>query len=205
MRARLCSAAGRIANPRLDLRHEAFEGRDMNIACPICDASYEVPESVLTAHRPLRCARCGHDWIPGGPEPAAPEPEPPSEIVAEAPSAVPEPETEPDDDYDEFVAAKQPETITTADIVLATELADDQVSEPAPSTTHPAPFVPPRPIAPRPTLGGDTLHPTPVQPRGAWIASLAALAVLVAALLIFHAPIKRTWPPMARLYSLVGM
>ena len=182
----------------------------MNIACPICDASYEVPESVLAARRPLRCARCGHDWIPGddapAPEPAAAQPEPPPEAVAEAPSADPQPDIEPEDDYDEYVAAKEPETITTAEIVLAAELSDEQLSEPAPSTAHPgAPFVPPRPIAPRPTLVGATVHPTPVQPRGAWIASLVTLAVLVVLLLVFHAPITRAWPPMAHLYGLVGM
>jgi predicted Zn finger-like uncharacterized protein len=201
----LCSATSRIAKPPLDLRHEAAEGRDMNIACPICDASYEVPESVLAAHRPLRCARCGHDWIPGGaaPEPA-PEPVSTPETVAEMQVAAPAPE--PEEEFDEYVAAKEPETITAADLALATELADEVVTEPAQEAAHPdASFVPPRPIAPRPTLSSVALPPETVQPRRAWGASLIILALLIVALVIFHAPITRAWQPMGRLYGLFGI
>jgi predicted Zn finger-like uncharacterized protein len=207
MRFRLCSAACRIAKPLLDLRHEAAEGRDMNIACPICDASYEVPESVLAARRPLRCARCGHDWVPGD---AAPEPEPaaPPDIVAEAPIIEPqpviEPTPEPEDEYDEFVAAKEPETITTADAALAAELVDEPPPAKAAAAAQPASsFVPPRPVAPRPTIPAPPA--APVQPRAAWTASVVAVVAVIAALLIFHAPIGRAWPPMERLYSLLGL
>jgi len=184
----------------------------MNIACPICDASYEVPESVLAAHRPLRCARCGHDWIPGEPapepEPVASEPAVPRETVTEEQVLEPqpeiEPEFEPEDEYDEFVAAKEPETITEADAALAVELMDDPVAEPAPAAAAPAaPFVAPRPVAPRPSL--PAAPPAPIQPRAAWAASLAAVAALIAALFVFHAPITRAWPPIAHLYGLFGL
>jgi predicted Zn finger-like uncharacterized protein len=198
----LCSAADCIAKRWVDLRHEAAEGRDMKIACPICDASYEVPESVLAARRPLRCARCGHDWIPGGDEP---QPEPTTDVQRETRSA-PETVPEPEDEYDNYAAAEAPETITEADLALAAELADETVGEPAaPALPPAAPFVPPQPVAPRPTLSITTLPPPRAQPRRAWAVSFVALAVLAGVLLVFHKPIAHAWPPIARLYGLVGM
>lgn len=38
----------------------------MRIDCPHCAAAYEVPDSVLTARRLVRCASCGQDWAPAG-------------------------------------------------------------------------------------------------------------------------------------------
>jgi predicted Zn finger-like uncharacterized protein len=188
----------------------------MNTACPTCDASYEVPESVLAARRPLRCARCGHDWVPGdanpAPAPAVSEPSAPIEAVTVAPILEPEPDLEPalerEDEYDAFVAAEEPETITTSDAALAVELVDEPATEAAFAAAAPAqppasPFVPPRPIAPRPSL--PAAPPAPMQPRVAWGASLAALAATAAALMIFRAPITHAWPPMERFYGLFGM
>ena len=71
----------------------------MRIVCPYCSAAYDVPDSLVTAGRIVRCAHCGGEWppVPAG----APEPEPapastvdPPRIVAEsvatmAPQAVP--------------------------------------------------------------------------------------------------------------------
>jgi predicted Zn finger-like uncharacterized protein len=36
----------------------------MRIVCPACSAAYEVPDSLLTAGRNVRCARCGNEWMP---------------------------------------------------------------------------------------------------------------------------------------------
>jgi len=36
----------------------------MRIACPSCSATYEVPDSLVTVGRVVRCARCGGDWTP---------------------------------------------------------------------------------------------------------------------------------------------
>lgn len=54
----------------------------MRIECPDCAARYEVPDDRLAAGRTVRCARCGHDWmpvppvaVPRDPAPAAPVPE----------------------------------------------------------------------------------------------------------------------------------
>ena len=51
----------------------------MRIACPTCNAAYEVPDRLIAPGRRLRCARCGHDWAV---QPAAPAED-------EMPSAVP--------------------------------------------------------------------------------------------------------------------
>jgi predicted Zn finger-like uncharacterized protein len=45
----------------------------MRMVCPACSATYEVPESLLTPGRAVRCARCGDEWVPVAPEPPAPE------------------------------------------------------------------------------------------------------------------------------------
>lgn len=37
----------------------------MKIVCPTCEATYEVPESVLASKRTVKCARCGNNWVPG--------------------------------------------------------------------------------------------------------------------------------------------
>jgi len=36
----------------------------MRIVCPSCTAAYEVPDSLVTAGRAVRCARCGEEWVP---------------------------------------------------------------------------------------------------------------------------------------------
>lgn len=36
----------------------------MRIVCPSCSAAYDVPDSLVTAGRVVRCARCGGDWSP---------------------------------------------------------------------------------------------------------------------------------------------
>jgi len=51
----------------------------MRIVCPSCQAAYEVPERLIDqAPRRLRCARCGHEWLP-------------SELRAETPAVAPRP------------------------------------------------------------------------------------------------------------------
>lgn len=58
----------------------------MRVACPACDATYEVPDHLIGAGRRLRCAKCGHEWLvqaPGAPKGAAP----PAPSVAEPPPA----------------------------------------------------------------------------------------------------------------------
>jgi predicted Zn finger-like uncharacterized protein len=82
----------------------------MEISCPQCAASYRVPDTLIAARRSLRCAACGHSWVPEGPvagpvagpapapvvaapppKPVAPRPEPRPEPVATDPPAAPIP------------------------------------------------------------------------------------------------------------------
>jgi predicted Zn finger-like uncharacterized protein len=40
----------------------------MKITCPECSAAYDVPLSLATPGRRMRCANCGHVWVQGPPE-----------------------------------------------------------------------------------------------------------------------------------------
>lgn len=55
----------------------------MRIVCPSCSAAYDVPDSLVTPGRVVRCARCGGQWMPVDAAPAPPAPESAAE---EAPS-----------------------------------------------------------------------------------------------------------------------
>nr|WP_294520624.1 zinc-ribbon domain-containing protein [uncultured Rhodopila sp.] len=62
----------------------------MQIACPSCAATYEVPADRLKPGRPVRCSACGAEWKP------APEAEPePLPEAAEPPPAEPAPPATP--------------------------------------------------------------------------------------------------------------
>ncbi len=41
----------------------------MQITCPACAATYEVPDALLVPGRRARCARCGHEWEPSADAP----------------------------------------------------------------------------------------------------------------------------------------
>jgi predicted Zn finger-like uncharacterized protein len=66
----------------------------MIIVCPSCEASYDVPEKVVSSRRTVRCARCGNNWSPGDHAAAAPAvqttvlPEPPLARMPPAPPVV---------------------------------------------------------------------------------------------------------------------
>jgi predicted Zn finger-like uncharacterized protein len=49
----------------------------MRIVCPSCSAEYDVPDSLVTAGRVVRCARCGGEWMPVQAGAADQEPIPP--------------------------------------------------------------------------------------------------------------------------------
>jgi len=55
----------------------------MRIVCPSCSAAYDIPDSLVTAGRVVRCARCAREWAPV--EAAAPpEPPPPPTAVEDS-------------------------------------------------------------------------------------------------------------------------
>jgi predicted Zn finger-like uncharacterized protein len=63
----------------------------MRIHCPSCHAAYEVPDQLLADGKPVRCALCSEQWVPG---PTAPD-GPATEAEMPAPAALPLPATEP--------------------------------------------------------------------------------------------------------------
>jgi predicted Zn finger-like uncharacterized protein len=63
----------------------------MRIACPSCQAEYDVPDTMLAGRRAVRCARCGEEWHPEPAAPAATESLPATVPEAEPPAVEPEP------------------------------------------------------------------------------------------------------------------
>jgi len=59
----------------------------MRIVCPSCSAAYDVPDSLLTAGRVVRCARCGGEWSPITEVIAEEDRETPSTPMAASPQA----------------------------------------------------------------------------------------------------------------------
>lgn len=174
----------------------------MDIACPNCAATYRVPEALLAQGKPLRCAACGETWVPAMP-PAVEEATPPEPQVQEA--SLPD------------VAPAEPGSVSPDG---APDLAPDVVPDPGPPGPEPAaaavsPAAPPRPASPLspPPLNPPVLQRRPGQAfwrrpgtalRLAWVASLATVALALAALLVFGDAIAAAWPPFARVTALLG-
>jgi predicted Zn finger-like uncharacterized protein len=151
----------------------------MRIACPACNAAYEVPDRLIGPGRRLRCARCGHDWDVQQSTPgvsAADDPGPPLIMRPQARlEAPPGPGSEPP-------------------------------PEPPPhSVLRRAPQVLDQDAMPRP--GGDAAAPMHFLDGlwAAWAASILVVLAFLAALLVFRAEIAAAWPPAARLYTALGM
>jgi len=179
----------------------------MKIVCPTCEATYEVPESVLAAKRALRCARCGNEWVPG----ANWQPEP-SPAAAHDPAA-----SDPPAPLPEYAPVGQ----MSAEHAPAEHLHADAILHEAPVAEPPAPVLEPEP-APLPpaarlrqtaaTAFGDPVDETPAEaapiaraPVGAWIASIAFLLALAGAGIVFKAQVIKAWPASERLYAAVGL
>jgi len=204
----------------------------MKIVCPSCEASYEVPEAVVAARRPVRCARCGNDWVPGDTPAAAPvaaepepEPEPDAEFI-EAPEAAPDAaalvparvEHEPADQPAAADAIAEPEPVLVTPPHPEVEPAfEPPPPSPAPPVPPAAPLPPvedvrpvpraavPRPAAPRPDVLRTLPPPPPRQPALAWAASLLIILGALGAGILFRAPIIKAWPPSTRLYAALGL
>jgi predicted Zn finger-like uncharacterized protein len=67
----------------------------MRIHCPACNAAYDVPEALLAAGKPVRCAKCGAIWTPEFALPPEPAPEPALRAPAPPEPAPPEPTSRP--------------------------------------------------------------------------------------------------------------
>lgn len=88
----------------------------MRIACPDCGAAYDVPDTMLSAGREVRCARCGRGWAPLAAAPIFPEPPPLPVSQAPAPP-VPPPAIEPVP-WPEPLAAAEPAVAVPSEVPL---------------------------------------------------------------------------------------
>ncbi len=160
----------------------------MRIACPQCTAEYEVPDRLLQgAARPLRCARCQHEWLVGGP--AAPP--------AAAPQAAATPQ-----------AAPTPERFSPMPPPAAAPPAAEGDEPEAPRrprpTRRPRQHNPIDPPLPR-RAGEAEEDPQRRVALIAWAASITLLLVLAAAVVIWRQPIMLAWPPSGRLFLALGL
>jgi predicted Zn finger-like uncharacterized protein len=150
----------------------------MRIVCPSCSADYDVPDSLVTAGRVVRCAACGGEWIPVEVDAAEPDSAPPS--------ALQPPPNDPPPVSGNAVPTAAPQEppvdgLTIADAVLRPQSAMDRLA------LHSA------------------LPSSRLRLRLAWLASLAVLAFLGWAAYAWRAEISTTWPPSARMYAIFGV
>jgi predicted Zn finger-like uncharacterized protein len=158
----------------------------MKIVCPSCAATYEVPEAVLAARRPVRCARCGNNWTPGGEAEEAPAPEPVAEVASQMP-VVPAPP-----------AVAPPVTVAAPPETRREALAEVAVAAPAVQPQRAAPVVAAKSVDPAEMVGDKP-------PLTGWIISIAVLVSLAAGSLVFREPIMHAWPASKRAYGWVGL
>ena len=164
----------------------------MRIVCPSCDATYDVPEAMLSGGpRKVRCARCANEWTPTA--------------VTTAPLMFEAAE----DEEDPRLAPHAPE----ADATQAHGTAAQATAEP-PARAEPRlnPLRSRYDGAPREAA---TLMPedAPPPPRArasavavvAWGLSLLVLAGLAGAALQWHDKVATAWPPSARVFAALGL
>lgn len=177
----------------------------MRIVCPACSAAYEVPVRLLGAGRPVRCARCGHEWMPeAATEPDAAPQAAPGAGTQEAPP-VPQPRPS-------IVERSGERPVPEADAPVA-------VMEPPPGAPPPhalvaradSPDEDPDGLVPPAEADaeniadvGDSRRPDTLI-RLAWTASVLAILLLGWAGYEWRAPIMHAWPASERLYAALGL
>ena len=162
----------------------------MRIACPRCDATYEVPASRLTPGKQVRCTRCDNTWLPVYPPEDAVAPE-----QSGAEQSAPE-QSAPAQSAPAQSAMATPDAAMTAGVAEAAA-ADGGVG----AASTPAPPM----VTAMDRLGA----PAPAQrPRhgliGAWVVTFAVLAAAVAATLVWRDAVVRAWPPSGRILETSG-
>jgi predicted Zn finger-like uncharacterized protein len=186
----------------------------MRIACPSCDAEYDVPDALLAGGaKRLRCTRCGHGFTGALPE-SAPAPEPlPAEPEASG-TASPEPgqpeagKLEPGPPQaDQLEPAKpdagRPEAAPPED-ALPKRAPPEWAPAPGASPDRPPPTRGPARHSPIDAPAEDAARPASGPLAVAWLGSLALVGGGGVALVLFQAEIAAVWPPAARLYALFG-
>jgi predicted Zn finger-like uncharacterized protein len=185
----------------------------MRIVCPACSAAYEVPDALLGTGRPVRCARCEHEWMPADPRPTE----------AAHPEAI----------HTEAVHAEAPHTGSRGEGPRAGSIVGRIGELPSSGTglsisvIEPPPWPAPEtgpPVTPDPAADpGELVLELPlaasaeqarVEPRTprqgtllrlAWAASLLALVLLAWAAYGWRAEIMQAWPASEWLYGALGL
>jgi predicted Zn finger-like uncharacterized protein len=156
----------------------------MRIACPACEATYDVPDAMLAGGtRMVRCARCGNEWSP------------------QATSAAPLPPEEPEAPDADFFRGPLPSVKPVA----------APPAEPEPPGRHEPRLNPLRPRAEARLPEPPPLPPEEPPRRSragavvAWVLSLLVLAAAGGAAVTWRAQVMAAWPPSERVFSAVGL
>lgn len=172
----------------------------MRIACPDCNAAYDVPPAQLAPGRLTRCARCGAVWAPVATEDASPPI--PAEVIEPRPPTIPTPEPPPlpRGPLPEPVPEPAPEPAAVPSLLpdhgqivppLPGEPRFDDAPDPVPAAPVPAPVPPPRRRG-VPVLVG-------------WMLTLALLLGLALLATNRRDAIIAAWPPSERAYRVLGL
>lgn len=151
----------------------------MQIACPVCSANYEVPDQMLGPGRKVRCAKCGHQWVPG-PAPVRNAASPPR------PTPAPSPGSPPRANFRERLSelprvSTQPQPLVMEPV---DRLRSTVAEEPAYQVTE-------RRSSPAVWIG--------------WVASVIVWGLVIWAAYAYRAEIMAAWPPSQRLYVALGL
>src|SRR5579875_1121210 len=102
----------------------------MRITCPVCAATYDVPDQMLRSGRKVRCGSCGEQWMATAPAAAASPPDPAPDQTVAAPRAMSAPPPPP--------PAPPPSEITAAVASAAPAARAAAEAEPPPAAgRHP--------------------------------------------------------------------
>jgi predicted Zn finger-like uncharacterized protein len=196
----------------------------MDIACPNCNAAYRVPDALLLQRKPLRCAACGHAWVPELPAEAPPLPVVPlrdAAAASTAPPAAPEPPPAPSPTP---APTPAPAPVTPPPgAPRPASLPPEAEPQPALGSATPPPLIerkfPPGPGARR--IGREEAEedapdeeaPRPRRQRRrlsgalllfAWLLSLAVIGGTLAVLFVFRADVADAWRPFLRVVDVIG-
>lgn len=160
----------------------------MRIVCPSCSAAYDVPDSLVTAGRVVRCARCNSEWAP-----VAVFGTPPEEFAA---SPADEVATEPADE-----AAST--SVPPEEAAPEPPPADPALPVPESSATRIA--ATPRQSAMDRLVAQSARQQSSTNLRRAWVASFVLLVLAVGAAYTWRAQVIAAWPPSAHAYAALGL
>lgn len=187
----------------------------MDIACPHCAAAYRVPDALVMRRKPVRCAACGHRWVPDLPAgaeaaPLAPEVPPAAPPVSDVPAPPDSMDTAPAG-VSEAAPAIPVEDADAPHFAEAPHVADPTDAAPAPETLTDTGALTPKPATPPPLAQPrGILSSAPRRARGAallpmaWAVSIGAVAGLILLLWVFRLGIAQAWPPFGRVVLLLG-